>query len=157
MTPRIAGFVWGTAALLLDQASKAMALAAGSGDSTWAIQLTPFFNLILVRNDGVSFGLLGGHIPWWALSMFALVVIAYLLWWLWREASWITSAGLGLIIGGAVGNVLDRYRHGAVTDFLDFHAFGWHWPAFNLADVAIFCGVACILWDGIHPRSQERM
>lgn len=157
MTPRVIGVAWGSASLFLDQASKAMALATGSADPIWAIQVAPFFNLVLVRNDGVSFGLLGGHVPWWALSLFALVVIACLLRWLWRETSRGTSTGLGLIIGGAVGNVLDRYRHGAVTDFLDFHAFGWHWPAFNLADVAIFSGVACILWDGIRSRRQVEM
>jgi signal peptidase II len=157
VTPRIIGLVLGVVALLLDQISKTVALAAGSADPTWAVPVAPFFNLVLVRNDGVSFGLLGGHVPWWVLSLFALLVIAYLLWWLWRETSSVTSAGLGLIIGGAVGNVLDRYRHGAVTDFLDFHAFGWHWPAFNLADVAIFSGVACLLWGGFGSRPQERM
>ena len=69
-----------------------------------------------------------------------------MLYWLWNEADKLTAVGLGLIIGGAVGNAMDRFHYGAVADFFDFHISGHHWPAFNLADSFIFIGVAFLLW-----------
>ena len=75
----------------------------------------------------------------------ALVIIVVLLVWMVRDRRPGVAASLGFIVGGALGNVVDRMRHGAVTDFLDFHAAGYHWPAFNLADTAIFVGVALLL------------
>lgn len=153
---RIIGLAAATAVLLLDQATKTSALSASGGSSGWSIEVLPFFNFVLVRNTGVSFGLLGnGAVPWWTLSVLALAVCAFLLRWLWRERNLLVSAGLGLIVGGALGNVLDRWQHGAVTDFLDFHVAGWHWPSFNLADVGIVCGVAAILIDSFSPRDEE--
>jgi signal peptidase II len=123
-----------------------------------AIALTPFFNLVVVWNRGVSFGMFdsaGGLGPW-VLSGLALAVVVLLLGWLRRVNEFITAAGLGLIIGGAVGNVIDRARFGAVVDFLDFHALGWHWPAFNLADSAIFVGAVLLLVDGLlMPRRHS--
>ena len=121
---------------------------------TWlerAIDLTPFFNLVVVWNRGVSFGMLDsdGALAPWLLSGLALVVVALLLVWLRRVDHRLTAAGLGLIIGGAIGNVIDRVRFGAVIDFLDFHALGWHWPAFNVADSAICVGAALLLVDGL--------
>lgn len=116
-----------------------------------AIALTPFFNLVVVWNRGVSFGMFDsdGALAPWLLSGLALVVVAALLVWLRRVDHPLTAAGLGLIIGGAVGNVIDRVRFGAVIDFLDFHALGWHWPAFNVADSAICVGAVLLLVDGL--------
>src|SRR5690606_9236152 len=81
----------------------------------------------------------------WVLSGLALAVVVLLLVWLRRVDHVLTATGLGLIIGGALGNVIDRVRFGAVLDFLDFHAFGWHWPAFNVADSAISVGAVLLL------------
>lgn len=113
-------------------------------------------NLVLVRNDGISFGMLGGIVPWWALILLAVAIIAWLVIWLWRSHDSMVGSALGLIIGGALGNVVDRLRFGAVTDFLDFHAAGYHWPSFNIADVAIFCGAALLVWDSLRPAQKRR-
>lgn len=156
MLPRVFGLTAATTAFALDQVTKSAVLAASHGASGWIVEIFLFLNLVMVRNTGVSFGLLSGGIAaWWALSAIALVVTAFLFRWLWGEPSLLVTTGLGLIIGGALGNVVDRWRHGAVIDFLDFHAAGWHWPAFNLADVSIVVGIATIIWNSIvrpYPR-----
>ena len=81
--------------------------------------------------------------------------MAWLLIWLWRAPDRLTAAALGLIIGGALGNVLDRLRYQAVPDFLDFHYGTYHWPSFNLADVAIFCGAALLFWDSFRSAQNK--
>ena len=133
--------------VLLDQLTKWAIL-------TWldrAIALTPFFNLVVVWNRGVSFGMFhsDGALAPWLLSGLALAVVVALLVWLRRVEHPLAAVGLGLIIGGAVGNVIDRVRFGAVIDFIDLHAWGWHWPAFNVADGAICIGAALLLVDGL--------
>ena len=119
------------------------------------IPVTSFFNLVLVWNRGVSFGFLGGAssqwIPW-LLTVLALAIIATLWWWLRRAANRLMVLALGLVMGGALGNVIDRLRFGAVMDFLDFHAAGLHWPAFNVADSAITVGATLILYDAFFVR-----
>ena len=85
----------------------------------------------------------------------SLAIVAVLATWLWRAQSRVLSVALGLVIGGALSNVLDRVRHGAVTDFLDFHFATYHWPAFNLADMAIVAGAALLLLDGLHGQKRE--
>lgn len=126
-------------------------LAAG------AIAVTPFFNLVMVWNTGVSFGLLQDDwagLPW-LLSAIALLVSAALGWWLARvEQRWVAAA-LGLVIGGALGNVIDRLAYRAVADFFDFHLAGFHWPAFNVADSAIVIGVALLLIDGLFAKREK--
>ena len=115
------------------------------------IPLTPFLNLVLVRNRGVTFGLFGGAPDWvpWFLTAFALLIAAALAIWLRRADSRLLGAALGLVIGGALGNVIDRVRFGAVVDFLDLHYAGYHWPAFNLADSAITVGVLLLVLDSL--------
>jgi signal peptidase II len=115
------------------------------------IEVTGFFNLVLTHNTGISFGIFRGSDAWvrWALVALALAIVALLMHWLRREPSGRMALAVGLICGGAVGNVIDRIRIGAVVDFLDFHAAGWHWPAFNLADSAITLGVAVLLLDSL--------
>ena len=131
------------AAYIVDQASKAVALEflsrVGEG-----VEVLPIFNLVLARNRGVSFGLLTG-LPWWGLAVLGLAVVTLLSVWLWRTRTRLSGAAIGLIIGGALGNIADRIRWGAVTDFLDFHVGQYHWPAFNVADVAIVSGVGLLL------------
>jgi signal peptidase II len=146
-------WTWGAAtaalAFALDQATKWWVLTHLM-DPPRVIPVTPFFNLVLGWNRGVSFGLLSADHPAtpWLLSCLALAVIAGLVIWTTRDRRPGMAASVGLIAGGALGNVVDRLRHGAVTDFLDFHVAGYHWPAFNLADTAIFVGVAFLLLVG---------
>ncbi len=130
----------------LDQTSKWFMVAVVM-DPPRVIPVTPFFNLVLGFNPGVSFGLLGGlgSSGPIMLSALALAIVAFLVVWLWRTHEVREASGLSLIIGGAVGNVIDRLRNGAVTDFLDIYVGQYHWPAFNLADVAISLGVGLIV------------
>lgn len=139
------GVVSAIMAFAVDQVSKALALSFPAVET--GIPVLPVFDLVLVRNHGVSFGLLGGLAPWWSLALLNLAIVAGLVSWLWRSRNALVDVALGLLIGGALGNVLDRFRHGAVTDFLDFHVAGHHWPAFNLADVAVVCGSALLVLD----------
>ncbi|MEO1249175.1 MAG: signal peptidase II [Pseudomonadota bacterium] len=126
------------AIILADQASKWFILLEVM-QPPQIIPVTSFFNLVLVWNQGVSFGLLAtsADMMRWALTGLAVAVSIGLLVWLWRCDSRLTALALGGIIGGALGNAIDRVIHGAVVDFLDVHAAGYHWPAFNLADSAI--------------------
>ncbi|HEX9647792.1 MAG TPA: signal peptidase II [Alphaproteobacteria bacterium] len=136
--------------LVLDQALKAVMLGLlPEPGSVRAV--TGFFNLVHVRNTGVSFGMLqsDSRLGPWLLAGFAIVVSAALGVWLARAPSRLLAVALGLTIGGALGNVIDRVRFGAVFDFLDLHAFGWHWPAFNLADSAVTVGVAGLLLSSL--------
>lgn len=110
------------------------------------ITVLPFFNLVEVWNRGVSFGMFNNLVyGQWLLSALAIVITLFLLRWLWRTTDRLTAIAIALIIGGAVGNAIDRLRYGAVADYLDFHAFGYHWPAFNLTDSAVFIGVVSLL------------
>lgn len=115
------------------------------------IEVTSFFNLVPVRNTGVSFGLFGANteLARWALVAVAVVIMIALLIWLFRAGSAYIAVALVLVIGGAASNVIDRALAGAVIDFLDFHVYGVHWPAFNLADSVIVLGTAMLLYDGL--------
>ncbi|MEZ5918849.1 MAG: signal peptidase II [Alphaproteobacteria bacterium] len=110
-------------------------------------ELFPFFNIVMVWNKGVSFGLFNHDTDYGPLLLTALslVISAIFLVWLFRTNSAVQLSGIGLVIGGAIGNVIDRLRFGAVIDFLDFHVAGWHWPAFNLADSSIVIGIFILI------------
>jgi signal peptidase II len=116
-----------------------------------------FFRLVIVWNRGVSFGLLGGDRPLPAilLSGVAIAVCIGLFVWLRRTDRPLTGWGIGLVMGGAIGNVIDRARWGAVFDFADFHVDQWHWPAFNVADSAIVVGVGLMLVDSLIGERQR--
>jgi signal peptidase II len=129
-------------ALLVDQATKAIVVANAAALSS-GVSVVPGFNLIYLRNDGITFGLLGGA-PWWSLVVLAVCVCVWLGVMLWRTACRLEAVAYGSIIGGALGNVLDRLRYRAVTDFLDFHVGPAHWPAFNMADVFVVGGVGLL-------------
>ena len=107
------------------------------------ITITPFFNLVLVYNTGIGFGLFarGDEFTRWALLLLTLAVALVLPIWLARTQEILVSIALGMILGGAFGNMTDRLVRGAVVDFLDFHIHAWHWPAFNVADSSITIGV----------------
>lgn len=116
------------------------------------IPLVPYLNLVMAWNTGVSFSMLRGTGPW-LLSGLAVAVSIGLGIWLARLTHRLPGYAVGLIIGGALGNVIDRLRFGAVFDFIDFYVGDWHWPAFNLADSAISVGVVLLLFDSLF---QER-
>lgn len=117
----------------------------GVGDS---IAVTPFFNYVHWRNTGAAFSMLADSGGWqrWALVAVAAGVAVALGWWLCRETSTPMRWGYALLLGGAVSNGVERAVRGYVTDFLDFHWSGLHWPAFNVADMAICAAVVLILW-----------
>lgn len=141
----------------LDQTTKRLVEAVFS-ESTRAIIVAPFFNLVLSHNRGISFGLLRSEHAYapYVLVFVTLTIVTGLAVWLWRSDSAIERLGLSAILGGAVSNAVDRLADGAVTDFLDFHMGAYHWPAFNLADTAIFCGVAALLFGSVWPKSTVR-
>ncbi|HTS94945.1 MAG TPA: signal peptidase II [Stellaceae bacterium] len=142
-----------------DQLSKSWIVSYLGDPERHAVQsIAPFFDLVLVRNRGVSFGLFNGDsaVNSILLSVVAGVVVLGLFVWLWRTRSALVAAATGLVSGGAVGNVIDRLRFGGVTDFLDFHWGEWHFPAFNLADSAITVGVGLLLIDGLLSRRESR-
>ncbi len=142
------------AILAVDQASKFAVLRAYS-PLTWPWEITPFLDLVVVWNRGVSFGLLGGNdgeVQRWGLVALAAGVAAVLAVWLARGVDdRLQRWSLRLIVAGAIGNAIDRVVHGAVVDFLDFHYAGWHWPAFNVADSAIVVGAVLLVADGLRP------
>ena len=122
------------------------------------IEVTGFFNLVMVWNKGVSFGMFGdgGEVGRWLLTALAVAICAFLVHWLRQLDRWMPVLAIGMVIGGAVGNVIDRIRFGAVADFLDVHAMGYHWPAFNVADSGIVVGVAILLIDQFFgPRPED--
>jgi signal peptidase II len=142
--------------VVLDQVTKYFAVAALAGQPP--VEVTSFFNLLLVYNRGAAFSFLAGMGGWQrelfiGIGVVASVWIVYLL----RRypGQSLFCLALSLVLGGAIGNVIDRVHIGAVVDFLDFHAFGWHWPAFNVADSAISCGAVLLIWDGLRGAPSD--
>jgi signal peptidase II len=136
-------------ALTLDQATKWYVLERTDLPFFGTYTVTPFFNLVMVWNKGVSFGMFAEHDQPSILVAISLAIVAVLAKWLITARSKWLAGATGLVIGGALGNVIDRLRFGAVADFLDFHAFGYHWPAFNIADASIFIGVVILCIDSM--------
>src|SRR5437588_9328333 len=145
-------------AALLDQVSKLWVLQyfGASGCVSRMMPVTSFFDLVLTCNRGVSFGFFNQPgqpaLGFWIFSVLAALVVIALVVWLFRVRSPLLDVTIGLVIGGAIGNVIDRLRLGAVVVFLYFHVGSWYWPAFNLADSAICLGVAAMLLDGLLLR-----
>ncbi len=137
----------------LYQVSKWLVLAwLQPGDSRY---VTPFFNWVLVFNPGAAFSFLSDAGGWqrWALTLLAIGIAAWIVSILPRHSGeFRLSLALTLILGGAVGNVIDRLRFGAVIDFIQWHAAGFYWPAFNIADSAISVGAALMVWDQFATR-----
>jgi signal peptidase II len=137
--------------LCLDQASKWWILTDVMAPPR-VIEVTGFFNLVLVWNPGISFGMFGSGEGRWVLAGLAVAIAAALAVWVARTPRPWLAAALGLVIGGALGNALDRLVHGEVVDFLDFHLAGVQWPAFNVADSAITVGVVVMLVDSLFEK-----
>jgi signal peptidase II len=141
--------------VVIDQATKFVVVQRMAVNQ--AVEVTSFFNLVLVYNPGAAFSFLAEHDGWQrgffvAIAVIASVWIVYLLYRYPRQRLFALS--LALILAGAVGNLIDRVTAGAVIDFLDFHAFGYHWPAFNVADSAITCGAVLLVCDALRPHSK---
>jgi len=145
------------AILLADQLSKYWVLAILDLPALRQVVVLPFFYLTMVWNRGVTFGMFAAddaNAQFVLAGIAILAVIAFAVW-LWRAQSWRTALPVGAIAGGAIGNVIDRLRFGAVVDFLHFHAWGWSWYVFNIADAAIVCGVAALILDGFRPTDPR--
>ena len=142
--------------VVLDQLSKQLMQAVLLPGQT--VRVTPFFDLVLVFNPGAAFSFLSSA-PGWQRELFigiALVASAVIVYLMRKHAGdRLFSFGLALILGGALGNVVDRLHLGAVVDFLYFHVAQYYWPAFNLADSAITCGAALLIWDSLR-RSRAK-
>jgi signal peptidase II len=160
------GLVIAVLTAVIDQASKLWLLFVVDLGSRGAIRLTPFLDLALAWNTGISYGLFRQEGPLGQWALLALKAIAAVLLWIWlaRSASRFTALSLALIIGGAIGNAVDRLAYGAVADFVLFHVttenFNFSWYVFNLADVAIVAGVVGLLYETLFgsavkaPRSS---
>jgi signal peptidase II len=148
----------------------ALALAVFAGDQAtksyidatrplgWSQEVTSFFNLVHVLNPGAAFSFLAGAGGWqrWFFLAIAVAVSAWLIWQLSRPLRKLEALSYSLILGGAIGNAFDRAVRGQVIDYLDFHLRGWHWPAFNLADMAIVGGaVALVLLSLMSVESRQ--
>jgi signal peptidase II len=154
LTPHLrAGIVAGIAALIVDQASKLWLLYEFDLSNRGVVKVLPFFDLVLAKNVGISFGWFqnDGLLAQAVLTAIKAVAVIVLAIWMARSRNWLATVALGLIIGGAIGNAIDRVIYGWVVDFALFHLqIGentYNWYVFNLADVAIVAGVAALLYD----------
>ncbi|NCO04154.1 MAG: signal peptidase II [Alphaproteobacteria bacterium] len=122
----------------------------GNPDKLGPVSITvfPFFNLSMVWNHGISFGLFQSDTPYFLIGLALLISVIFAVW-LWRSTAWTQAIALSMVIGGALGNVIDRFHFGAVADFFDFHIMGWHYPAFNMADSFITIGIAILVFDSV--------
>jgi signal peptidase II len=142
---------------VLDQANKVWMLQVYDIGARGLVRVTPFFDLVLVWNKGISYGLLTQEtaLGRWGLIGFALVASLALALWLSRMETRVGAIAIGLIIGGAVGNAIDRIAYGAVADFYSLHAFGFNWYVFNIADAAIVAGVVGLLYDSVFTGHKK--
>jgi signal peptidase II len=149
------GVMVALATAAVDQATKFWLLDSFDLPGRGRVVLTPFLDLVLAWNTGISYGLFAdaGPLGQWALFGLKMLAVVLLAVWLARTGSRLSAVALGLIIGGAIGNALDRVIHGAVMDFVLFHvttaAWNFNWYVFNLADVAIVAGVAGLLYESL--------
>jgi signal peptidase II len=156
------GLLVAALACALDQAAKFWLLDAVGLASRGTVPVTPFADLVLTWNTGISYGLFPqqGTVGQWALLAFKAAAVAFLWAWLARASSRLTAAALGLIIGGALGNAIDRLHWPGVLDFvllhLDTASFSFRWYVFNLADVAIVAGVVGLLYESLYSGSAAK-
>jgi signal peptidase II len=157
--PREWGLVAAATALFADQVSK-FGLLYGAGFLHMApgqtIPVLPFFNLVMVWNPGVSYGLFPASSIWGTalLVLVSLAAVAGLGYWLWGMTSLSLGVGVGLVIGGALGNLIDRLVYGRVADFFHFYGFGYDWYVFNIADIAITFGAIAIIYEVLKPQPE---
>jgi signal peptidase II len=161
LEPRENGLIAGTVALLADQGSK-LAFLYGAGFSHMppgaSVPVLPFFNLVMVWNPGISYGLFPatGRPEILLLIALSAIAVGVLTWLLWYATSRSLAIGYGLIIGGAIGNdLIDRVLYGKVADFFHLYGFGYDWYVFNIADLAITVGAIAILYDVLKPEHPQ--
>lgn len=145
------------ATVAVDQAHKFWMLDVYGIEAKGRVEVLPFLDLVFVKNIGVSYSLFNQESPegQYLLVAFAVLASAGLWFWLnWTQGSRLMAISLGLIIGGAVGNAIDRLRIGGVADFFSLHAAGFHWYVFNIADVAIVAGVIGLLYESFRGESH---
>jgi len=155
----LSGMLIATIVAILDLASKRLIFTILEQQQVLQpeIKIFDFFSLVCVWNRGVSFGMFNGiENPQIILSILQGSIAIILCFWLYNNCKKHFAIALGLIIGGAFGNVIDRILHGAVADFLDFHIANYHWPAFNLADSCVFIGVAILLFDEVFQKKINK-
>lgn len=159
MTPRMLGLVIAAVGFVLDQASKQYFLQVADLGETGPVQWAPFAEFRLVWNYGISYGLLEAKtdLGRWMLVLTAIGVTSFLVWWLSSVKDLRLTAAIGLIIGGAVGNVIDRMVYGAVADFFLLHAFGYNWYVFNIADIAVVGGVILMALDLVLNETKGKL
>ena len=157
LSPRLLGFLVAAITLVVDQGHKIWMLDVFDIAARQPVALTPFLDLVMAWNPGISYSLLSAQTPEGRLALLALSLGATLLLsvWLWRAPKKITTVGLGLIVGGALGNAYDRFAYGAVADFFHFHVGGFHWYIFNIADVAIVAGVGLLLYESFFMAQKN--
>lgn len=142
--------------LVVDQAHKWWMLAIFGIEEKGRVPVLPFLDLVYVKNLGISYGLGAGVIGQGALAAFALIAALGLMIWLARgEMNRLMAISIGLLIGGAVGNAIDRLHLGGVADFFLLHAYGWSWYVFNIADAAIVAGVAGLLYESLRSSRNR--
>jgi signal peptidase II len=154
LSPRAGGALVGLIALVVDQASKLWLIYSFNLEARGPVRLTPFFDLVMAWNPGISYSLFraDSDAGRYALLAVQLAAIVFLSVWLWRAQSRLTGLGLGLIVGSALGNAWDRFAYGAVADFAHFHIGQFSWYIFNIADVGIVAGVALLLYESFFVR-----
>lgn len=150
------GLITALIVLAVDQASKWYMLLSVMQPPR-VIPVSSFFNLVSVWNRGVSFGMFDSDSPYssWILSALAIAIVIFLINWLRKSEQKHVSFAIGLIIGGAIGNVIDRSIHGAVFDFLDIFVGRYHWPAFNVADSGITVGAVILVLDSLFSKAEN--
>lgn len=143
-------------AVILDQLTKY--LAVSHLPEHQFVPVCPFFNFFLTYNKGVSFSFLWSDTAYgpYVLSLLSLIICLGLVYWITRESDQFMKACLALVLGGALGNVIDRVRIGSVIDFLDFYYHSYHWPAFNLADTAICCGAGLLFFKLFLQKKEKK-
>lgn len=166
--PQSGGWLWGPYAPLagavalvtfvLDQANKLWMLLVYGIEDRGRVAVTPFLDFVYVLNTGVSYSMFDSDSYSWQLGLATFAAAAALGMWIWvcrAGESRLMAWGLGLIIGGAIGNAIDRLWLGGVADFYSLHAFGFYWYVFNIADVAIVAGVVALLYDSFIPSRKD--
>ncbi len=147
---RLVGYIIALLVLAADQGSKYLVLHPLHLQDGHRIIAGPFLNFVLVWNHGITFGLFAGAGEKILLASIATAVILALFIWLWRTRNWVTAIAVGAIAGGAIGNVADRLRFGAVVDFIQAHIGGLYYPwVFNIGDCAIVCGVVALMLESL--------
>lgn len=159
MSPRRAGLAVAAVTLVADQANKLFLLDVYDIEIRQPLRLGPYLDVVMAKNPGISYSLLSAHSAAgrWGLVAFVALASGLIALWLWRATTRLVGIALGLILGGAIGNAVDRFSYGWVADFYYFHVGSFHWYVFNLADVAIVAGVILLLLDALRPQPRPTL